>query len=169
MAVDLEAQRLQLLLVGEGGGLLGEAGQHHASDQETVAGEGVHQAQQVHIIGDAEVAADFVFLDISDVDGNNDLHLVAEFLEHPDLGVRVKAGKHAGRVVVVEQLAAEFQIELASEAADALADVLGLRLQIFVVVKTDSVHALYSLPAAEKQKRNIRCGLLLMPGKSVTH
>ena len=44
--------------------------------------------------------------------------------------------QHAGRMVVVEQLAAEFQIQLAAELVDAVADVLGLHFHVFVVVET---------------------------------
>jgi len=45
-------------------------------------------------------------------------------------------------MIVVEQLAAEFQIQLAAELVDAVADVLGLQLHVFVVVETHSVHNL---------------------------
>ncbi len=53
------------------------------------------------------------------------ISIVAQLLEHTDLAVGLKAGQHA-RVVVVEELAAEFQIQLAAEQRDALADVFGL-------------------------------------------
>ena len=49
------------------------------------------------------------------IDGNDDLHIVLELLEHPDLAVRRKARQHPGGVVIIEQLAAEFQIQLAAE------------------------------------------------------
>ena len=39
-------------------------------------------------------------------------------------------------VVVVEQLAAELEVELAAELGDALADVLGLQLDVLVVVES---------------------------------
>ena len=47
-----------------------------------------------------------------------------------------EAGQHAGGVVVIEQLAAEFQIQLVVELRDPLPDVLRLHLQVFVVVKS---------------------------------
>ena len=52
------------------------------------------------------------------------------------LGVRLEAGQHAGGVVVIEQLAAEFQIQLVVELRDPLPDVLRLHLKVFVVVKS---------------------------------
>ena len=38
------------------------------------------------------------------------------------LGIGLEARQYAGRVVIIEQLAAEFQIELVVELLDALAD-----------------------------------------------
>jgi hypothetical protein len=45
-------------------------------------------------------------------------------------------------VVIVEQLASEFQVEFASELGNPLFDVTGLRLKIFVIIKTDLHDAL---------------------------
>ena len=39
-------------------------------------------------------------------------------------------------MVVVEELAAEFQVQLATELVDALADALRLQLDVLVVVET---------------------------------
>ena len=41
-------------------------------------------------------------------------------------------------MVVVEQLSAEFQIELAAELVDAVADVLCLKRDVLVVVESDA-------------------------------
>ena len=41
-------------------------------------------------------------------------------------------------MVVVEQLSAEFQIELAAELIDAVADMLGLKRDVLVVVEPDA-------------------------------
>ena len=60
--------------------------------------------------------------------------------QHLQLGVRLKARQHAGGVVVVEQLAAEFQIQLAAEFRDTLLDLLRLQTEVFVIVKTYLVH-----------------------------
>ncbi|MBO7631823.1 MAG: DUF1846 family protein [Lachnospiraceae bacterium] len=61
-------------------------------------------------------------------------------LKHPDRTVRLKPRKYARRVEVVEQFAAELQIELAAELRNPLFNPRGLHFQIFVVVKTDAIH-----------------------------
>ena len=43
-------------------------------------------------------------------------------------------------MIIVKQLAAELQIELAAEFIDALSDVLALQLYILVIGKTDFKH-----------------------------
>ena len=137
VAVDLQAQGLELFLVRNSGGLVGEAGQNDASDVETVACEGVHKAEQILVIGDAEIAADLVLLDVGRVDRDDDFGLVLELAEHCDLGVGLEAGKHAGRMIVVKELAAEFQIELSAEFADSLSDMFGLCFEILIIIKSD--------------------------------
>ena len=89
-----------------------------------MACERVHKTKQVLVISDAQIAADFVFLDVRRIDRNNDLCLVLEFAKHCDLGVGLKTGEHAGRVIIIEKLSAEFQVELSAEFADSLSDML---------------------------------------------
>ena len=140
MAVDPDAERLQLFLVGDGGGLACEAGQDDASDHQAVCPEFICETEQVHVVGDAEIAADLVLLDIARVNGDNNFTLIPQLAQHPDLGVRLKARKDAGGVIVVKKLAAEFHVELAAECVNPVADVFRLRFQIFLVVKTDLLH-----------------------------
>ena len=52
----------------------------------------------------------------------------------------METGKNTGGVIVVKELAAEFQIELASELIDALPNARRLGLQILLIVKTDGFH-----------------------------
>ena len=42
------------------------------------------------------------------------------------LGIRGESGKHAGSVIVIEQLSAKFQIQLVVELLNAMSDVLRL-------------------------------------------
>ena len=49
----------------------------------------------------------------------------------------MEAGKHAGGVVVVEQLAAEFQVQLVVKLGDPLPDVGRLCLQVFFIIKSN--------------------------------
>ena len=52
----------------------------------------------------------------------------------------METGQNAGSVIIIEQLAAEFQIQLAAEFRDTLLDLLRLQTEVFVIVKTYLVH-----------------------------
>ena len=123
---------------GVGGGLAGVARDHDGAHEEAHALEDVDEAQDVLVVGDAQVAADLAGLDVVGVDGHDDLHVVLEALEHAYLLVRGKAGQDARGVHVVEQLAAELQVELAAEHPDALADVGCLQLDVLLAVESDA-------------------------------
>ena len=123
----LDAERVEAAAERVGVGLAGVLRDDHVADEEAHAAEHVHQAQQVVIVGDAQIAARLALLDIVGVDARDDLDVVDEALEHADLGVRLEARQHARGVVVVEELAAEFQVELAAELGDALLDAFGLQ------------------------------------------
>ena len=112
----------------------------HAADIKPQRAERVNQAQAVVIIGDTEVAAHLVLFNVVRVDRDDDLRVVAQLLKHADLAVGLEAGQHARGVKVVEELAAELQVQLAAELADALADMRGLHGKVFVVIKTDLSH-----------------------------
>ena len=135
VAIDLQPQALQPGLEGVGGGLAGVPGDHHAAHAQPPAPELVDEPEHIAVVGDAQVPPDLVLLDVAGVDGDDDLRLVPQLLQHPQLAVRLKAGQYPAGVVVVKELAAEFQIELAPELGDAVPDVLGLGGQIFLVVK----------------------------------
>ena len=128
MAVDLEPQSLELLFVCDGGRLPGETGQDNTAYEQTVGSEGVHEAEQVHVVGDTQIAADLILLDIARIDDDHDLHLFAQRFQHCDLGIRRKTGKNSGGMIIIEKFASELQIKLASELGDPLLDVTGLCL-----------------------------------------
>ncbi len=132
LAVDAQAQLLHLRLEDLGGGLAGVLGQADAAHVQAEVPEHVHQAHHVGIVGDAQVAALLVLFDVVCVDGDHDFRLILQLQQHADLVVRRKARQHPGRVVIVEQLAAEFQIQLAAELRDALANALGLKLNVLL-------------------------------------
>ena len=131
-AVHVHAQLLHLRLKDFGGGLAGVLGQADAAHVQAEVPEHVHQAHHVGIVGDAQVAALLVLFDVVCVDGDHDFRLILQLQQHADLVVRRKARQHPGRVVIVEQLAAEFQIQLAAELRDALANALGLKLNVLL-------------------------------------
>ncbi len=70
-------------------------------------------------------------------DDDDDLGLLLQLQKHLPLGIRLKARQHAGRMVVVKQLAAKFQIELIVKLGNTLPDMGGLHRKIFVVIKSD--------------------------------
>ena len=143
VTVDRDAQRLELAL--EVLGLtvvISPLGHDDAAHVEPVAAEGVDVAQQVVLVGDAQVRADLVAGEVLGVDRHDDLDLVGQLGEHDDLVVRSEARQHARGVHVVNELAAELQIELAAELGAALRDVAGLHPQVLVAVESDAQWAL---------------------------
>ena len=135
VAVHRDAHLLKARLVGLGLRLPREARDHHAADGEAHAAEHVHQAQDVVAVADADVAAALALLDVVRVQGEHDLRIVCQLPEHARLRVWLEAREDTARVVVVEQLAAELQVELAAELRDALADARRLRVDVLLVVK----------------------------------
>ena len=140
MAVHPKPQRLQLFLIRDRGGLLGETGQHHGSHAEPLACKCIDQAQHIRVICDAVVAPDFIFLNVGGIDDDYDLRLIPQLLQHGDFGIGMEARKHAGRVIVVKELPAEFQIQLSAKLADPFTDMFGLHFQIQIIIKACSFH-----------------------------
>ena len=97
---------------------------YDASDVKADATEFVDQAERVQIVGDTEVAALFILFNIVRGNGNDDLRAVSKLIEHLDLTVGKEARKHTGGMIVIEELAAEFQIELSSEGFDSVKNFL---------------------------------------------
>ena len=137
VAVAPDAQGRQPLQKGVRRPLAAVAAHHHAAHVEAHAPEDVDEPQHVVVIGDAQVSPDLVLLDVRGIDGDEDLHVVLQLLEHPDLAVRLEPRQHPGGVVIVEQLAAELDIQLVAELLPPGPDVLGLEGQVFVVIKTN--------------------------------
>ena len=130
------AERVQAIAEDVGGGLACILGDDHGRDSKTVAAEQVDQAQNVLVIGNAQVTASLVLLDVVRVDRDDDLDVIGNALEHAELAVRFKTRQHATRVIVVKQFAAKLQIELAAKLRDALLNMSGLQLDILRVVET---------------------------------
>ena len=73
------------------------------------------------------------------MDAEQDLRLVLELGQQPHLHIRIESGQHAGRVVVEQQLASEFQVQLVAELLDTIEDGTGLFLQVLCTVKAYGV------------------------------
>ena len=140
MVIDPDAQPFQAGLERLRQRLFMEAGQHHAGNVQAEAPENVDQANDVPVIGDAKIAPNLILFDIVGVDGNDHLHLLLQLQQHPQLAVRLEARQDAGSMVVVIELAAEFEIQLAAELGNALPDVGGLHLQVLIVIKRRFCH-----------------------------
>ena len=130
------AERVQAVAEHIGSGLAGVLGDDHGRDSKAVAAEQVNQAQHILVIGNAKVTTSLVLLDVVRVNGDDDLDVVGYALEHAKLAIRLKTRQHAARVIVVKQLAAKLQIELATKLRDALLNVSSLQLDILRVVET---------------------------------
>ena len=79
--------------------------------------EGVDQPQHVHVVGDAQVPADLVLLDVPRADDDDDFRLVLHLQQHLHLAVGQKAGQNPGGVVVVEKLASKLHVKLGPQTA----------------------------------------------------
>ena len=89
----------------------------------TTAEEFVAQAQHVHVVGDAQVAAHLVLFDVNGGNDDDNLHLVAQMHEHLELAVRFETRQYAAGMVVIEQLAAELHVKFVPEVRNAFLDV----------------------------------------------
>ena len=91
---------------------------------QAVGPERVDQSQDVRVVGDAEVGAHLVPLEIEGADNDYNLDLFGHLFQHDDLVVGREARQDTGGVVVVEELAPELEVELAPELPAPFVDVL---------------------------------------------
>ena len=140
MVVDLHTQLFQPGTESLGCQLSIVAGQHHTGYIQTEIPENADQPDHIPVVGNAQVTPDLIFLNIVGVDGDDHLHLLLQCQQHLQLAVRLEAGQYPGGMIVVIQLTAEFQIQLAAELGNAVSDMLRLGLNIQVVIVTDCLH-----------------------------
>ena len=112
-------------------------GDNHAAHIQSSALELVAQAQHIDVIGNPQVAVYLILFDIHCADDDDDFGAVRQLHQHLQLRVGSEAGQYPGSVIVVEELSAEFQIELVPKLDNTLLDVFRLRFQVFVIVKTN--------------------------------
>ena len=132
------AQLLQPRPEALGGGLALPPGDDHAAHVKPQRAEAVDQPEDVLVVGNAQIAPQLVFLNVARGDGDHDLHVRGDLLEHAHLAVRREARQHPRRVIIVKQLAAELR--------DPAADLLRLEREIPLVVKSDLSHTRVSPP-----------------------
>ena len=107
-----------------------------ASHHKTTVLKFIAKAKNVHIVSNAQIAANFVLFNINCADYNYDFCTVCKLHKHSKLAVRLKTRKYAGCMKIIEKFSAEFKIQLIAELTDTFFYVFRLNFQIFVVVKT---------------------------------
>ena len=98
------------------------AGDADTSHIKTSFCKNLDQTEDILVIGDSQIPADFVFINISCTDHDHDLCLVAELHQHTELAVRFKTRENSGSMIIIKKLAAEFQIKLVIKLADSFTD-----------------------------------------------
>ena len=132
----LDTKALKLFLERLNAGLAAVLSDAYAADVKSDAAEGVDETEHVGVVGDADIAADLIVLDMLGIDNDNNLGHFLELKEHLQLAVRLESGKNAGSVEIVKKLAAEFKIKLTAEVGNTLTYLRRLLFDISRVVKT---------------------------------
>ena len=136
VVIDTDTQTFQTLAVGRGAGLAVAVRDDHRTHIQSATLEHLAQAQHILIVGDADVAAHLVLLNVDGTDDNDDFGIVFQLHQHPQLAVGLETRQHPAGVEIVEKLASKLQIELVPEFRNALFDVFGLDFKVLVVVET---------------------------------
>ena len=131
-----DAHALKTFAESLGTGLTIVVGDDHAADVEATAFELAAQTKHVLVVGDAEVGAHLVLLDVGGADDNNDLGRIGELAQHSQLAVGLETGQDARGMMVVEEFATQFEVEFALKVGNALLDMLGLDADVLVVVES---------------------------------
>ena len=95
---------------------------HHRPHHETSRLELPPQAKDILIIGDAQVGASLVLLDVRGADDYHYLYAVTQLLEHAQLAVRKETGQYTTGMMVIKEFASQLEIEFTVEARDSLLD-----------------------------------------------
>ena len=112
MIVDLDAEALEALAEELSAFLPVVVGDDNRAYVQAAVGKLLAQAQQVLVVGDAQVRAHLVLLDVVGRYHHYNLSVVLELEEHVELAVGLKSREHARSVVIVKEFAAEFQVKL---------------------------------------------------------
>ena len=92
------------------------------------------------VIGNAKILPDLRVLDRFGIDCDDDLRFVLHLQKHLEFGIRKEARQNTGSMEVIEELATEFKVELATEIGDSLFDFLALDADVLLVIEPDFVH-----------------------------
>ncbi len=98
-------------------------GNHHRTHQKAPLLKLSTKTQDVHIIGDAQIVADFILLYVKSADDYNYLDTVAQLHKHLQLRVGLESRQHSAGVIVIKELAAKLKVKLVSKFGNALFNV----------------------------------------------
>jgi hypothetical protein len=118
MEIGADAELLEPLAEGVRSTLAVILGDDDAADIQADCGKSVDLAENLLIVGDAEIATDLVFFDVAGIDDNDDLGLILELRQHPDLGIRLESRQPAGGMGIVKKFSAELKVKLPAEKTD---------------------------------------------------
>ncbi len=120
--VRLDAQALETVAELVGCMLAGIVSDDHRAHHEVAAHKLIAQAEHILVVGDAQVGAHLVLLDIIGTYHNQNLDAVAQLSQHAQLAVGLETRQHARCMMVVEELATQFKIEFSVELGYTLPD-----------------------------------------------
>ena len=123
-------------------------GNDNTADIQPEGTDHINHAHDVIAVGNAQIAAHFVFFNIGGVDGNQQFDIFLKLLEHTEFTVWCKTGQYPCGVVIVKEFSAKFQIQLSPELLNPAADLFRLRGNVFLIVKADGIQSFdhFSIP-----------------------
>ena len=124
----LEEQRRRLVFI---------ACNDDACDFDPPLTEIINKFQRVAVIRDSKIGTHFLSLDVTRVDAEHHLRFIAQLLQQTDLYIGIEAGKNSGGVIIIDQLAAEFEIQLVFKSRHTFKDGRGLFGKIRFVVEAN--------------------------------
>ena len=170
MTVDADAELLKALLdLGSRLVVVRPLGDDNRADEQATLAELVDLTQNLVVVGGSHVGADLAAREILGVDGYDDLDFVGQFAQHTHLVVGRETGQNTRGMHVVDQLAAELQIQLAAEFTASLGNVPRLHLDVLITVKTDAVHASSEVAEIKEAVRAGRSGAVTLSGFHCRH
>ena len=134
--IDGDAHPLKALPVGVGARLAVVMGYYNRADQQAAFFELFPQPEDIYVVGDAQVAADFVLLYVRRAYDDHYFRLGRELHKHAQLIVGAEAGKDAACMIVVEKFTSELKIQFVPEPGNPLLDMFRLNFEIFLAVES---------------------------------
>ena len=137
MVIYLDANPLKPGTEGGCAALSVVMGDDNGAHQQSAADKFVAQSEHIDIVGDAEVVAHLVLLDVNGADDDDDFGVVTQLHQHAQLTVGLETGQDAAGMIVVKQLSAKLHVEFVAELGDSFLDVFRLDAEVLFVVKSE--------------------------------